>query len=352
MTEYYLNLNLNRSGKMINKYFLLFFVSCSLLFSQENNDMNYYSCTINKTDKIKMRLEIQKNQITGNYVILASGIRINFKGTLDNNSFILSGQNGILSREIMKGKFNKDYSSFTGIMLDTSYKRNSKINGLLEYKGKTLKSKEFRISVNYPYLTNTNPFNRKEIFDTLDAIAKEELQYCLNEAKIYTDNNPDEEGKQFIKTDYQWETNIYIENLSKNILSVLKINSHYFGTAKPNHRYFSINYDKRNNDYKLLSLADLIKEDTAYRRVISDLILEDLAKKKATLVLSKDIKDLTDDLRNEYLTYLILPEGIRYDFAPNTVGLLDEGSFFVFIPFKKIKDILNLKGVLSEYKIK
>jgi hypothetical protein len=336
----------------MKKYFILLILFSSFLFPQEKNNMYYYSCLINKTDKIKMRMEINNNIITGNYVIPDSGIRITFTGKLDNTSFVLTTVNYDQTKEFMSGSFTKDFSSFTGTILDTVFKKNSVIKGNLEYTGKTLTSKEFKITVNYPSPVKNNPFYNKGLTKILEDIAKDEVQNCLNEGKIHMDNNPDNEAKLVVKNDFKWETNIYIENLSKNILSVVKVITHYFNTEKPNDRYLSVNIDLRKNRNMLLKYADLFKNDTASRRILSDLIMENLAVQKATYVLQKNFTDLMEDLRNDYLTYLVLPEGIRYDFAPDTVALPSERSFFVFIPYNKMRNILNLKGVLSEYKIK
>lgn len=336
-------------AKNILFFIILFY---GLIFSQDKNDTYYYLCTANKSDKIRMRLEIKNNQIKGDYVNLVTGKRTYFTGTLEKNKFSIVRQKGKTTTELMNGIFKNEFKYLSGTMFDTNYKNKSEIKGELEATGRTVKLKEYTITTHYPFLIKDNQYYKKELLDTIDITVKEDLQFSLDEANTLSAATNSEEMKNDIKNRYSWETNIYIENISKNILSFLKINTQNLGGVFPNYRFFSKNYDKRTKNYKKIVLADLFKSNSDYTKIISDIILDDLNKQNASLIVSKNITDLRDDLRNEYLTYLILPKGLRFDFAPSTVGTASEGSFFVFIPYEKIKDIIDTMGILSEYKIK
>lgn len=136
---------------------------------------------------------------------------------------------------------------------------------------------------------------------------------------------------------YTFETGFQLEFNSKNFLSIVL--SHYQFTGGAHGNYFAIGYNINLNDGSVLSLKDIIKDDSfdllAYE--CEQAILEKYeAESLDEAGLFEDVITIPDDQ-----DFYIIPGTLVLQFDPYEIGPWSMGEITAEIPFEKIKDLLK-----------
>jgi len=112
--------------------------------------------------------------------------------------------------------------------------------------------------------------------------------------------------------------------------------------AHSNSNTIVLNYDLKAG--KVLVLADLFKSDADYLKFLSDYCIRNLTK--------REVGDAEWRLRGagpeaeNYKNWNLLPTGLLITFDPYQVASHAEGTLEVFIPYAKLKEIINPTGPL------
>lgn len=136
---------------------------------------------------------------------------------------------------------------------------------------------------------------------------------------------------------YTFETGFQLEFNSKNFLSIVL--SHYQFTGGAHGNYFAIGYNINLKDGSVLSLKDIIKDDSfdllAYE--CEQAILEKYeAESLDEAGLFEDVITMPDDQ-----DFYIIPGTLVLQFDPYEIGPWSMGEITAEIPFEKIKDLLK-----------
>lgn len=136
---------------------------------------------------------------------------------------------------------------------------------------------------------------------------------------------------------YTFETGFQLEFNSKNFLSIVL--SHYQFTGGAHGNYFAIGYNINLKDGSVLSLKDIIKDDSfdllAYE--CEQAILEKYeAESLDEAGLFEDVITIPDDQ-----DFYIIPGTLVLQFDPYEIGAWSMGEITAEIPFEKIKDLLK-----------
>lgn len=136
---------------------------------------------------------------------------------------------------------------------------------------------------------------------------------------------------------YTFETGFQTEFNSKDFISIVL--SHYQFTGGAHGNYFALGYNIDMKDGKVLSLKDIIKEDSfdllAYE--CEQAILE---KFEANSIIEAGLFE--DEIQiPEDQDFYIVPGMLVLQFDPYEIGPYSMGEIIAEIPFEKIKDILK-----------
>jgi Protein of unknown function (DUF3298) len=115
------------------------------------------------------------------------------------------------------------------------------------------------------------------------------------------------------------------------------------GAAHSNFHSIVLNYDLRAR--KVLALADLFKSDADYLKLLSDYCIRNLTKREVS-----DAEWLQRGAGPEaenYKNWNLLPSGLLITFDEYQVAPRAQGTQEVFIPYAKLKEIINPTGPLQ-----
>ncbi|MCU0317158.1 MAG: DUF3298 and DUF4163 domain-containing protein [Fimbriimonadaceae bacterium] len=131
----------------------------------------------------------------------------------------------------------------------------------------------------------------------------------------------------------------YNQNLASFIVSTYS----YMGGAHPNTFYDTATFSNRQNRAVKIRARELFRTGVNVRKTVSDLVIPELRRKKASSVLDGSIRQLPDELLERFT---ISSTGITWHFAPYSVASYAEGSFEVSIPWSRLRSSLNPSGPL------
>ena len=194
-------------------------------------------------------------------------------------------------------------------------------------------SSKSRTSAKFPHLEGDGRaagFNQ-----AVDAIVKNEVgEFSGNE--IAAGDNKDQDASSV-------ELSYDITAGNANLISVaFGLLSEVEGAAHSNSDTIILNYDLRTR--KVLALPDLFKPDANYLEFLSDYCIRNLTK--------RDVSDPEWLQRgagrnaDNYKNWNLLPSGLLVTFDPYQVASHAEGTVEVFIPYVKLRAIINPAGPL------
>jgi len=323
---------------------LLFGMTTNLLAQDSKESRYYYVGNMGQDLTIQMELSVDGKSVRGSYYNDRTGVPIPLLGEVnfDESKISLTTKSG--SR-----KFNGEYPPINdglGTVLEGMY---TEQDGLVKFPFKLTKVANYETSVikqldkvetewSYPQLISKNEVIQK-LSSKLHDSMKPKIDEFQNMAKeAFMDD--------LITDTYLFNYSYSIEYYSEQLISFVGQVYSYAGGAHGNTYYVSSNYLVNETDSKLLKLADLFKKDSNYVKVLSDLIIADLTKQKAGLVVNGEIKSLKED---EIGPFALSPRGVQFAFAPYAVAPYVEGEFFVTISFDDLHNIIDQKGPLGHF---
>lgn len=136
---------------------------------------------------------------------------------------------------------------------------------------------------------------------------------------------------------YTFETGFQTEFNSKNFISVVL--SHYQFTGGAHGNYFALGYNINMKDGKVLSLKDIIREDS-FDLLTYECEQAILEKFEANSLIDAGLfEDEIEILEDQ--DFYIMPGMLVLQFDPYEIGPWSMGEITAEIPFEKIKDILK-----------
>ena len=126
-----------------------------------------------------------------------------------------------------------------------------------------------------------------------------------------------------------------VEYESPDLLSII-FTCIYTGGAHPDRYYVSFSAFLTPQSVSEVTLSNVFKPKSNYLKFLSDYCIADLKKQGAGLIVNNYIKDLTKGLN----VFSFTAGGLKFYFAPYEVGSYAEGSYYVTVPYKELKNIL------------
>lgn len=196
---------------------------------------------------------------------------------------------------------------------------------------------EYIISLAYPRLQNLQD---KETQGKFNRIIEDYLNKQMAEFKVDL-----QEAKESDEIHNQWGlySDYEVKLETENLISLYIHMSPYTGGAHPNHYYFTMLYDLKNN--KILTLKDLFIENADFLSVISKICIEKL--KKMDLLSTEYIEDGAKPTEENYKNFCIYKDGLSIIFPPYQVAPYAAGTINVDIKYTDLKEIINNEGVLA-----
>lgn len=124
---------------------------------------------------------------------------------------------------------------------------------------------------------------------------------------------------------------------SERIVTVAALHWEYTGGAHGNSWFETLTLVRKGDGVKEVRLADLFRSDTDWLNVVSQLLIEDLKKQGASLVVDGEVSGFTD----EKLVFAVDEGGVLFFFAPYAVGCYAEGDYVVRLPFAPLRSVLK-----------
>jgi Protein of unknown function (DUF3298) len=186
----------------------------------------------------------------------------------------------------------------------------------------------YKINVCYPQILGTDDFHIRELNRHIKRLATEQYQWPLNPSKAdlryYREKWPD----VFNSDDLDYE----IISANDAFLSIYFLGYGYgIGAAHGVQYSFVVNYDltRRNQ----IELADIFQPRSGYLRFISDYCANEISKKSRRVTIAPRAE--------EFKSWNITHEGIRFNFDACSVLSCAEGEQVVDIPFSDLKRVLR-----------
>lgn len=203
----------------------------------------------------------------------------------------------------------------------------------------TLADKEVDAAVDYPQL-DAPSFTKLNA--QLAAAARSELEEHVRAVHDWREDLKDL-GSAALSS-LSAATSCNIESATPQAVSLLCAVSEYSGGAHPNTSLEGRNYLlAADGAVKPLGLWDLLRKSPAAEKKLSDLIIADLKRQRASSVVDGGIKGFVRELDKDGLPFTILPNGLAFHFGPYAVGSYAEGGFRVVIPNRALAALYRLE---------
>ena len=337
--------------------FTVVFTSAVLLSSKaplageigKNTQSRYYFIgAVGSGNKMQMELIIDSQDVDGSYYYDKKGTPLSLSGTYDPESGMIKldekGYKGLISGTF-RGKIvseGPDYAkTIEGQWSDPKgdKKLPFKLTKVADFVKTTVSGgPKIEFSLLYPKFLSDAPA-LKMINAELSNNFKTEQDKFLRESKEFFSTN-DSAGS------WQEDRSYSIAYYSESLISLTGEVYSYTGGAHGNTYYISSNYAINNSKASLIRLSDLFKPGSNYLKALSTYCINDLLLKGAGWIVNGEIESFSEQ---DLGVFALSPEGIKFAFAPYAVGPYTEGSYFVIVPFRELRGIINPKGPLSQF---
>lgn len=213
----------------------------------------------------------------------------------------------------------------------------------LDFQSDTLKiiSVEYRDSTNdgrafleifYPFIENEN---NDPVIAKINSFLEEEFKQSLSwYEEAVNDTFQMEEEFQFT---YSFETDFSVAYNSKNFLSIVLNHYQYTGGAHGN--YYAVGYNFNLTNGNLISLEDLIKDDSfdLLGLECEEVILNEY---KANSLFDAGLFENEINILPDQDFY-VTPEALVLQFDPYEIAPYSMGEITAEIPFERVKDLLK-----------
>lgn len=250
---------------------------------------------------------------------------------------------------VIRGKLDRKQGLITGTWVSgdgkTSYPCTLRVIAVY----KKIRHPKMNVSVGYPIFSSSD-FSAlndslarimKTSFDSSAASVKAQIDDIKSDTSWKPDFNPLE---RLSETD-----DVDLFHVSPSLVSLTHLAYMDGGGAHGNYIYHGETWYKRGTTWGQVRLRELFTADTAYYKLVSDMIMTSLKKREASFVIDGSIKDFRDGLRKGDLSWVVRPSGITFIFSPYEVASYAEGSLEAFIPWKSLGNYVRRDGVLKDF---
>lgn len=184
------------------------------------------------------------------------------------------------------------------------------------------KTYDYKILIYYPITK----------YPTLNKNIKENILPYLKEFKSSLKYIP-EQKNQYYSLIILYENYEY-----KNYISYVFRIEDYTGGAHPNHRMYTVVYDKEKN--KVISIEDLIKYNNQILNIFSKISREKLKNNKRIVSASMFFEG-TRPKKENFINFAFTKDGILLFYPYYQIAPYSEGEFNVIIPYDNINKLYN-----------
>lgn len=139
-----------------------------------------------------------------------------------------------------------------------------------------------------------------------------------------------------------------VEFASRHLVSLGCLEFEYAGGAHPNTVLSGQNYTiSPSGQPRKLGLWDILKKSPAAVNRLSELLIKDLKRQRASWVINGSNKNFDQQLNGNQLPFLLTPSGLAFQFSQYMVGSYAEGSFRSIIPYRDISSHIRRDGPLG-----
>jgi hypothetical protein len=308
----------------------------------------YYTGAIGEKYKIGMDLTCENSKLNGLYSYNSQGKTIEVAGDVDSQgNFILNENAGDGSTGTLKGNFGDSYCEIKGEWTSQDGKKKLPLNLQKSAEYKTVKDNELNVSVTYPVFTIKSISSIKDLNDYI----ADKMKGYLDSGRAALQGSKDEANEEDSATvsEYSYENNAAVDYISESISSIICTNYLYSGGAHPTFSYSTQNYYYKSGMIKEITLAELFKPNIDYAQILSDECIKELKENQAPSIVNGEITDITEQIQKGYVPFTILQAGLKFYFSPYVIGSYADGPSECVVKYSKIKNSLNLDGVLSEF---
>ena len=322
----------------------------SLAAKSGGNTQNryYFIGAVGEENNVQMELIFDLQDVSGSYYYDKKGIPLSLSGTFnpEDSSIKLDekGEKGLLTGTF-RGKISTKSSDFAktieGKWSNPGGDRtlSFKLTKVADFVSTTVSGgPKIESSLLYPEFISNDP-GLKMINAELSSNLKNEQNKFLRESKEFFSTDDSAGG-------WQENRSYSVAYYSDELISLAGEVYSYTGGAHGNTYYLSSNYWVKDGKASLIKLSELFKPGTNYLKVLSAYCINDLLVKKAGWIVNGEITSFNEE---DLGVFALSPEGIKFAFAPYAVGPYAEGSYFVVVPFREIKRIIDPKGPLRQF---
>ena len=306
---------------------------------------NYYTGMIGEKYKIGMDLTIEKPKLNGLYSYNSQGKTISVVGEIDSKGNFSLRDDETNETGSLKGSFANSFNEIKGEWTSQDGKKKLPLSLQKAAEYKTVKDNGYNVSVTYPVFLSISP-----IKDLNQYIARKMNGY-IDSGKAALKESIDEADAQdsALISQYSFETSAAIDYISESLSSLICTEYVYSGGAHPTFSYFALNYSLKSGAIKEIKTADLFKPKTNFAQLLSDEYIKELKENQVPSIMSGEITDISEQIQKGWIPFTVLQAGLKFYFSPYTIGSYADGPFECVVKYSKIKNSLNLEGVLSEF---
>jgi len=228
---------------------------------------------------------------------------------------------------------------FTVILLvgvNVSLARASSIK--VEKKVFTEKGDQYSIKIEYPHVIDYDNKKSQEKFNTE---IKKSMKKAIESFKGFYKKAKKETPK--LRLPWNLDMKYEIKYQKHELISVSMFGSEFTGGAHGNPLYSTISYDFKKGEN--IELKDLFKPKSKYLEKISKYCIDDLSKRKHAD--KKWIRDGAKPEAKNYQCFALQDDGLLIFFPAYQVACYAAGVQKVMIPYKELKDIIEMRGPIG-----
>jgi hypothetical protein len=212
------------------------------------------------------------------------------------------------------------------------------VSRLISDRGQTPK---YAIDVRYPQIADAKERKHQNFNREVAALARKQAEEFKKHVEKPEPGMPGAEAGSSLDVRYS----VGVSN--DRLISVgFKADTYYVGAAHPNHQTFVYNYDLRRG--QRLDLGDLFEPRSNYLKVVSDYCVKVLAKQVAQPPDMSEIARGAAPNPQNYKSWMITPQGLKFTFDPYQVASYSEGPREVVVPYHALKGLIGARSPIAE----
>ncbi|TAE25785.1 MAG: DUF3298 domain-containing protein [Candidatus Kapaibacterium sp.] len=309
-----------------------------------------YEGTVGDKLRVNAQFAITNGRLDGTYRYHTGSCALSLRGSVQADNTVQITERDDLSRggwekdsnETVSGRLFGKLDPEKGIITGTWTSKDGKKSFPFSLRAVApfimLKHSKLDASVHYPAFAAPELAALK---DTLAQLSEKKYQSSVASIDTMRKEYAQEESMKDRMDMLSEHSQVTVVYIAPNIVSLLWMYDSYGGGAHGNYGYEGMTWKLESGAVKRCKLTDIFRADTDFRAKISDILVADLKKQQASLVVEGGISSFVDDLVKENLTFTVHPSGITFHFAPYAVASYAESSFETHITWKSLQDYLR-----------